>query len=93
MHLPGMLIAQRCEGTGLTHVDPRLVCMLGAWSERQLSTDENPYNWPKPAHMASSNLYSTLPMREWRMQIEKVGMKKRADLTEDAPCSGHRKKM
>lgn len=48
-------LCRNVQGTGLTHVDPRLVCVLCACSKRQPSTDENPYNWPKPAHMASSS--------------------------------------
>lgn len=52
-------------------------------AKRQPGTDENPYNWPKPAHMAWSS--STLHCQwEWRIQAEKVKQRKRADLTEDA---------
>ena len=52
-------------------------------AKRQPSTDENPYNWPKPAHMAWSS--STLHCQwEWRIQMEKVKQRKAADLTEDA---------
>lgn len=59
------------------------VCSEPAAKKIQPSPDENPYNWPKPAHMASSS--STLHCQwECRIQMEKVKQRKAADLTDDA---------